>query len=64
MHLILDGIVLGYIMPFYPFSHFTVGLNLLDIPYFGGTILPALDAIILILWLIHEEVVHKISRFL
>lgn len=62
-HLILDFILAGYIMPFYPFNTAAVGLNLIS--HLGlRDIVPGLDAIILILWLWHEERRHKISDFI
>ena len=64
VHFVLDALLIGYVMPLYPFSTFSFGVNLLAIPLFEGTILPAVDAIILVLWLIHLEMVHKISDFI
>ncbi len=66
IHLILDAIVGGYIMPFYPFSTFSIGLNLIKYAPLAwqSSILPAIDAALLVLWLIHIERRHKISSFL
>jgi membrane-bound metal-dependent hydrolase YbcI (DUF457 family) len=66
IHLLLDAIIAGIIMPFYPFSTFFVGLNLITLFPIAlqGSILPSLDAILLVLWLIHLEVRHKISSFI
>jgi membrane-bound metal-dependent hydrolase YbcI (DUF457 family) len=72
IHLILDGTVCNQIIPFYPLDDTMVGLNLLPIsPGLEPAILMrnlhillSIDAIILILWLIHEELEHKISDFL
>lgn len=66
MHLILDSIVSGYVMPLYPFSTFSFGLNLLQYApsAWRSTIEPSLDAAFLVLWLIRIEVRHKISSFL
>jgi len=59
-HLMLDGFLNGEIFPFYPLSGYMFGLNLIPyIPdFFAG-----LDAVMLILWLYHEELTHKISDF-
>jgi len=64
-HLLLDAIIAGSIMPFYPFSEFALGVNLIGTlsPFLTETILSGIDAIILIAWLIHEEIRHKISGF-
>ena len=62
-HLLLDSIFEGYIMPLYPLTSNAVGINLLT--SFGlNEIVPGIDAIILILWLWHEEKRHKISDFI
>jgi membrane-bound metal-dependent hydrolase YbcI (DUF457 family) len=66
IHLLLDATIAGMIMPFYPFSTATIGLNLialLPLPW-QNTILPTLDAILLILWMIYLEVKHKISNLI
>jgi membrane-bound metal-dependent hydrolase YbcI (DUF457 family) len=65
-HLLLDAIISGMIMPFYPFSNFAIGLNLISLfplPW-QNTIIPTLDAILLIFWMIYIEVKHKISDFI
>jgi membrane-bound metal-dependent hydrolase YbcI (DUF457 family) len=65
IHLIFDSILSGYIVPFYPFSYFSFGLNLISLlpETLASLFLPSLDAAILVLWLIHEGYKHKISRF-
>lgn len=66
IHLLLDMIVQGYVAPFYPILNGSVGLNL--IKFFPcawqNTIIPTLDAVLLILWMIYLEVKHKISDFI
>ena len=67
LHIFLDYLIGGGayegIMWFFPFSlqawkiHILFALNLYDIP-------AAIDAIILVLWLWHEEVKHKIADFI
>jgi len=66
IHLLLDFLLSGNIMPFYPVSTYSIGLNFVDklpIPL-SGLAIPTLDAILLVLWLIHEEFRHKISSFI
>jgi len=66
IHLLLDAILAGTIMPFYPFSDFGFGLNLIKYApsAWQDSILPSIDAILLILWLISLEIRHKISSFI
>lgn len=65
IHLILDAIFSGQIMPFYPLSYHTLGFNIVDLAPFSWrpSLLPILDAILLILWLCYLEIKHKISDF-
>ncbi len=65
VHLILDTIVLGWIMPFYPLSTYSIGFDLLNhvpVPW-QSTIMPSFEAILLVLWMIYLEMRHKISEF-
>lgn len=62
-HLLLDFIVQGFIMPLYPITMNVAGLNLVELLGLRS-IVPGLDAIILIAWLWHEERKHKISDFI
>ena len=64
MHLALDGFLSGGLRPFYPFSNYIFNLNLIPMDKFGETFFQGLDAILLVLWLLHEEVKHKISDFI
>jgi membrane-bound metal-dependent hydrolase YbcI (DUF457 family) len=66
IHLLLDSIISGMVIPFYPFSTFTFGLNLMAFfPIaWQNTILPTLDAILLIFWMMYLEFKHKISDFI
>lgn len=66
MHLILDSTISGFIMPFYPFSTYSLGLNLINLApqSWHESLLPSIDAAILILWLIRLEIRHKISSFI
>jgi membrane-bound metal-dependent hydrolase YbcI (DUF457 family) len=66
IHLLLDAIVQGNIMPFYPLSNMIIGLNLVNLfpSNWQNTIIPTLDAVLLITWMISLEVRHKISQFI
>jgi membrane-bound metal-dependent hydrolase YbcI (DUF457 family) len=66
IHILLDATVDGFIMPLFPWSSFMFGLNLVNLlpsPW-QNTIVPTLDAIVLIIWMISLEVRHKISQFI
>jgi membrane-bound metal-dependent hydrolase YbcI (DUF457 family) len=65
IHLLLDATIAGIIIPFYPFFIFSVGINLISLfpIQWQDTIIPTLDAIILIIWIIHIEMKHRISDF-
>ncbi|MFH1590742.1 MAG: metal-dependent hydrolase [archaeon] len=62
-HIFLDASLTGYTMLLYPFSTQYFGFDVLGnvtwISFVDG-----LDAIILVLWLAHEEMRHKISDFI
>ncbi|MBI2134685.1 metal-dependent hydrolase [Candidatus Woesearchaeota archaeon] len=66
LHLFLDYTFVvdaaGGIMFFYPFSTAVYGLNLLQ--NVSVNMFAAMDAAILLLWLWHEEMKHKISDFI
>ncbi|MDI6737490.1 MAG: metal-dependent hydrolase [Nanoarchaeota archaeon] len=64
-HLLLDAIFSGSIMPFYPLSNFSLGLDLLSgISANVPTLLAAFDGILLGAWLIHEYLKHRIKDFI
>jgi len=65
-HLILDATLAGTIQPFYPINTTTLSLNLLDnLPQqFQDTIIPVIDAVLLVFWMIYIEVKHKISDYI
>lgn len=65
-HLVLDMLLAGVIMPFYPLSNFAIGWNLVNyLPEaWRGSIVPSLDAFLLVLWLVYMEVKHRISDFI
>lgn len=62
-HILLDALLAGYVMPFFPFSIATIGLNIIPTDSIAS-IMPGLDAILLLAWLYHEEKKHKISDFI
>ncbi len=66
IHLLLDGIVQGGIILFYPFWDYTFNLNLIRFAPIAwqDTIIPVIDAVLLTSWLIYMEVKHKISDFI
>lgn len=66
IHLTLDAIFAGYVMPFYPISMNAFGLNLFSkLPEkIQPTIAASIDAALLILWMIYIELKHKISDFI
>ncbi|MCH8003029.1 MAG: metal-dependent hydrolase [Nanoarchaeota archaeon] len=61
-HIFLDLIFGAGILIFYPLSDFTFGLNIAI--NFSRMASAGMDAIILLLWLWHEEIKHKISDFI
>ena len=63
VHLVLDYLLSGKIMPLFPFSTLKVGLEL-TAGKLGDSILQGIDAILLVLWLVHEEIKHRISDFI
>jgi membrane-bound metal-dependent hydrolase YbcI (DUF457 family) len=66
VHLFLDLLVSGIIMPFYPFSQYSIGLQVIKfLPMaWQGSFIPSLDAVLLVLWLVYMEVKHRISDFI
>lgn len=64
-HILLDAIFSGSIIPLYPFTGFSIGLNML--PRLGlntAVFLAAFDGVLLGSWLIHEYLKHKIKDFI
>jgi len=62
MHIILDYYIFGTVSLFFPLIGEIYGLNIFPIDKMY-LVYSAVDAILLILWLIHEELEHKISSF-
>jgi membrane-bound metal-dependent hydrolase YbcI (DUF457 family) len=62
-HLLLDATLVGTIAPFYPVNEVMWGLNLVSSKW-TADFAASLDAILLLLWLSHEELKHKISDYL
>lgn len=63
-HLLLDGLLSGSIVPLWPISAMTWGLNLLPGSTFGGTLYAGIDAILLVAWLVHEYFQHNIKDYI
>ena len=66
VHLLLDMIIAGGIMPFYPFDSYKIGFQLANLVPEGQLrilFFPTLDAILLILWISYLEYKHKISSY-
>jgi len=66
MHLLLDALVAGVIMPFYPISTLAIGLNIVRFlpDAWENSFIPSLDAVLLVLWIVYLELKHKISDFI
>jgi membrane-bound metal-dependent hydrolase YbcI (DUF457 family) len=66
MHLVLDAVIIGSIMPLYPFLYYSIGVNLAGrLPeVIQSSSMPALDAVLLFCWMIILEVRHKISDYI
>jgi len=68
IHLALDAILTGHVMPFYPLNDYTLNYNLVQkVESATGismlTIEVSMDALLLLLWLWHEEFTHKIVDY-
>ncbi len=65
LHLILDVIVSGTIKPFYPFLHYQIGFWLINIFPVGlqQIIMPTIDGILLLFWIIWMEFKLKITDY-
>jgi membrane-bound metal-dependent hydrolase YbcI (DUF457 family) len=65
MHILLDAIFAGYVMPFYPFDLFSIGLNIISYAPIAwqDSIIPSFEAVLLVAWLVYMELKHKISDF-
>jgi len=66
IHLLLDSVISWGIIPLYPLFDYAFGLNLIALlpPVWQGTIMPTIDAILLIFWMVSLEIRHKISDFI
>ncbi len=67
-HLLLDGILTGYVMPFYPISDYMMNWDIIGkLAAFTGipqlTILVSMDASLLMFWLWHQETEKHISDY-
>ncbi len=64
IHVLMDFFFSGYMYPLWPLMDFQYGLSLIPYDLFGGTIYAGLDAIILVLWLVHEYWQHNIKDYI
>lgn len=60
-HILLDSLFSG---PVQILPNVFFGFNIIPLDAFQGTFFAGLDAILLTLWLIHEELKHKISDYI
>ena len=65
LHLILDAVLAGQIVPFYPFSYFSIGFNLINLfpQAWHDLVLPTLDGVLLLFWIFWMEFKLKISDY-
>jgi len=65
VHLILDAVVAGNIMPFYPLLNYSIGVNLINFMPQGlqDSFLEVLDAILLVFWILWMEFKLKIRDY-
>lgn len=68
VHLLLDAVLTGDVMPFYPLNMHTANWDLLgQLASMTGislvTLLVSIDALLLLFWLWHEEYEHHISDY-
>jgi len=61
IHILLDALFSG---PVYILPNIRFGFNLIPLDSFQGTFFAGLDAIIIVIWLIHEELKHRISDYI
>ncbi|MBI2507563.1 metal-dependent hydrolase [Candidatus Woesearchaeota archaeon] len=61
IHILLDALFSG---PVYLLPGIQFGFNLIPLDIFQGTFFAGIDAIVLVLWLIHEELKHRISDYI
>ncbi|MEK6875570.1 MAG: metal-dependent hydrolase [Nanoarchaeota archaeon] len=65
LHLILDSTIIGSISPFYPFSSYKIGLDIISyLPKeISPLIIPTIEGILLLFWLFWMEFKLKISNY-
>lgn len=68
VHIVLDAVLTGQVMPFYPLNTYLIDYNLVgQVAEMTGvsmlTILVSMDALLLFFWLWHEEVHHYIKDY-
>lgn len=63
-HLVLDSLLMGSIIPFYPFSAYHFGLNLIPNTEMGRTIMLVAEGLLLLGWLSYLYYKHKVKDFI
>jgi membrane-bound metal-dependent hydrolase YbcI (DUF457 family) len=63
IHLLLDFMLSGVIRPLYPLSNYAMGMNIIPNSW-TKTVVPGIDAILLVIWLIYEYKNHRIKDFI
>ena len=65
-HIALDALVAGTVLPFYPFSSYPFGLNLVGLlpADWMSTFLQSVDAGLFLIWICYLEWKHRISDFI
>jgi len=62
LHILMDAVLLGSVVPLFPLDSTEIGFNILaPIEALGPAVFPAIDAILLFVWLIHEELEDNIG---
>lgn len=62
-HIALDMLLAGYVTFFYPVSNTVIGLDLLNKAGLEGLV-HGLEALILLGWLWHEQIAHRITDYI
>ena len=62
-HLFLDFLLSGWIRPLYPLSNYMIGMNIVPMEL-SKTVIPGMDAILLVAWIVHEYKNHRIKDFI
>jgi len=63
-HLLLDALLMGSIVPFYPLSTFAFGLNLVPATELGRTVVLVAEGLLLLGWISYLYYKHKVKDFI